>query len=365
MIIVMNIGCDISSNDMTTYYVTPDITRFPCPKDQPCNILDTYIKNSSYYFRSNTTFVFYPGNHVLNEENLTIIQNCENIQFFGIGNITQHSISEVLIFPYKDAGQCNYDDAPITFHQSSSVINCSVPSGFAFINITNLTILNITIYGCGAPVPSIDVHNINNLTASLLIINGHDMKLEGLSIQMGSGYGLLAVSIQGHAQIMDSSFINNNVLSVINGGNKIQSVCFYSDPCISNYSVYNPIYWLTYARNAWTEYNFAPGGNALLLYPDETADKSNASLEISNSLFSLGYDTSYIYVPDSVYPVLTTPCYPYGTGLTISAHQTTYDLFVNISDSISYRNQASCGSNFYFTDYSGRSPIHQALEAHV
>ena len=53
--------------------------------------------------------------------------------------------------------------------------------------------------------------------------------------------------------------------------------------------------------------------------------------------------------------MLTTPCYKYGTGLTISAHQTSYDLYVNIRDSIAYRNQAACGSNFYLNDYSGRS----------
>ena len=355
MIIVKNIDYGISSNDMIIYYVTPNITSSSCPKNQSCNTLDTYIKNSSYYFRSNTTFVFYPGNHLLNEENLTIIQNCENIQFIGIGDVTQHLLSEVVqpIFNSNYPNTCPYpEDNQITFHQSSSVINCTVPSGFAFINITNLTILNITMYGCGAPVPSTEytkTANINNLTASLLIINAYDLMVDGLSIQMGIGYGLLGVNIQGYSNIKDSSFINNNV----NKSDNMGSQCFYYSSCKQN--GFN-ITWMLFFAGPWETYPY-PGGNAVLLYTDMTfsVQRNDISLEIDNSIFALGMDTSFVSIPETLNPVLTTPCYKYGSGLTISGHQTTYELYVHISDTIAYRNQASCGSNFYFNDYSGRS----------
>ena len=359
MIIAINIDHGICSNNTTVYYVTPDITSSTCPKGQPYNTLDMYIKNSSYYFRSNTIFVFCPGNHTLNETNLKIIQDCENIQFIGSKEITQHFISEVMNFisPTQSSSPCPYpEDNQITFHQSSSVINCSVPSGFAFINVTNLTIINITIYGCGAPVPSTEINNINNLSASLLIINAYDLTVEGLSIQMGTGYGLLGVNIQGQAHIKDSSFIKNNVPPIINGyPQKFTSACFYYDHCNSS-TTYNPT-WLLFYSNAWTDYNVAPGGNALLLYTDMTsnAHQNYVSLEIDNSIFALGLDASIINIPNILTPVLTTPCYQYGTGLTISAHQTTYDLYANIIDSTAYRNQAACGSNIYLNDYSGRS----------
>ena len=366
MIVIMNIDYGISSNGITVYYVIPDMASSPCPKNQSCNTLDTYIKNSSFYFKSNTTFLFYPGNHVLNEENLTIIQNCENVQFIGIGNVTQHFISDVVIFTAElpmdnDCWRAyNYPEDNQIFHQSSSVINCSVPSGFAFINVTNLTIINITIYGCGAPVPSTEytkIDQINNFTASLLIINGHDLKVEGLSIQMGIGYGLLGVNIQGQPHIMDSSFINNNVRPIVYGSCKFVSSCFYYNPCIHNGFEDGLVRFMLIYANAWKDYNFVPGGNALLLYTDMTSDsnKNDVSLEIGNSFFALGLDASLIYIPGTYYPMLTSPCYQYGTGLTISAHQITYDLYVNVSDSIAYRNQASCGANFYFNDYSGRS----------
>ena len=359
VITVMNIEHGISSNDMSIYYVTPNITSSPCLHNQPCNTLDAYIQNSSYYFRSNTTFVFYPGNHLL--VNRTIIQNCESIEFVGIGDVTQHLISEVIMFRSDPilGKPCPYaEDNQTTFHQSSSVIKCTydVPSisGFAFINVTNLTILNITIYGCGAPVPSTEIDNINNLTASLLIINGHDLKFEGLSIQSSIGYGLLGVNIQGYSHILDSSFINNNVIPSIDP-RKFGSQCFYYQSC-TQIGV-NITRMLFYAHGPGIDYNFAPGGNAVFLYTDMTPDayRNDVFLEIDNSIFALGLDATFIGIAQTLHPVLTTPCYQYGTGLTISAHQTAYDLYVNIRDSIAYRNQAACGSNFYLNDYSGRS----------
>ena len=82
-----------------------------------------------------------------------------------------------MMFRYNPNGEISHtypEDNQTTFHQSSSVIKCThdVPSlsGFAFINVTNLTILNITIYGCGAPVPFTEIDNINNLTASLMVM---------------------------------------------------------------------------------------------------------------------------------------------------------------------------------------------------
>ena len=329
MIIVMNIYYVISSNDMPAiYYVTPNITSSPCPIDQPCNTLDAYIKNSSYYIRSNTTFVFYPGNHLLNEGNLTIIKNCENIQFVGIGDVTQHLIYEVMMFRRNpnDGNPYPYpEDNQTTFSQSSSVIKCGGPSGFAFINVTNLTILNITIYGCGAQVPSSEytkMDNINDLSASLLIINSYSLKAEGLSIQAGSGYGLMGVNML-YSHIVDSSFLNNNVPTIISYyyPQKIASQCFYYESCMG----FN-INWMLFYPNKWSDYNFAPGGNALLLYTDTTSNVNNSgsSLEIDKSIFALGIDASLVYIPQTLNPVLTTPCYQYGTGLTISAHQTTY-----------------------------------------
>ena len=350
MIIAMHIGYGSSSN---VYYVTPDIKSFPCPKDQPCNVLDTYIKNSSYYFKSNTTFVFYPGNHLLNEENLTVIQNCENVQLIGIGNVTQHFLSEVVYF-----NQTYPEDGQVSFRQSSSVINCTVPSGLAFINVTNLTILNITIYGCGAAITPYkeyrELENLNNLTASLLIVNTYNLIIEGLSIQSGIGYGLLGVNINGYSYIVDSSFFNNNVGIINRYAGHIIPHLFNCTLCLG----LNNTCRMQFYANTHPNYNFLPGGNALLLYVDVNSDFNNSarvSLTIDNSLFALGIDGSLKNIAHTLNPVLTTPCYQYGTGLTISAHQTAYDLYVNISSSIAYRNQASCGSNFYFNDYSSRS----------
>ena len=68
------------------------------------------------------------------------------------------------------------------------------------------------------------------------------------------------------------------------------------------------------------------------MYSGETADKSNASLEINNSIFSLGFDTSlYQMILALALCSPPRPCYPYSTGLTIFAQQIAYDLFVMIA----------------------------------
>ena len=83
-----------------TNYVKPrGLSELECP-DEPCLILDAYVRESVKYFVSNTTFIFLPGTHVmkfnLRLENLTnmalygslISVNTSTIIFNPLANIT-------------------------------------------------------------------------------------------------------------------------------------------------------------------------------------------------------------------------------------------------------------------------------------
>ena len=71
------------------YYVKPSHNSslsYVCPSSYPCHILQYYVQNSTAFFKSNSTFQFLPGIHILesNEGNKpTTIENVQNITLIG------------------------------------------------------------------------------------------------------------------------------------------------------------------------------------------------------------------------------------------------------------------------------------------
>ena len=118
----------------------------------PCCDINTYIKNSS--FKSNTTFCFLNGTHVIDRVDYPIlmIENGFNISLIGLGGLVQHSLQDTV----KEYNFTSYEeeDQNITFFQSPTVIRCTSSFAFIFNNITNLNLLNMAIQNCGANVES-------------------------------------------------------------------------------------------------------------------------------------------------------------------------------------------------------------------
>ena len=109
------------------FYVAPSGSTH-CPSE-PCYTVTDVVLNPSRYFASNTVITFLPGNHQTNitEDLSVLIKDVINISMIG------------------------YDP---TNSDSRSVIQCTGPLGFVFINVTTFKIARLSFISCGAFISS-------------------------------------------------------------------------------------------------------------------------------------------------------------------------------------------------------------------
>ena len=299
----------IMSQYIHSYYVTPNISTTPCPKNQTCLEFTTYVQNSSYFFQSNTKFIFLSGIHYFDLGDMLLIQDKENISLVGSDNLTQHTVAEkVHEYGFNPIG----DDVTVIFLESSTKIVCTHLSGFAFSNISNLMFTNLTIANCGQYFP------LSSYNSSIHLEMVYNLLMDGVSIQNSTGYGLYGKNVFGLSQITGSSFIGNNQVSkdfligeiFINckGEQETSYICQENIVCTASY-----------------------GGNIMFYCDDSYVSSGMHQLDISHTLFTLGIDTSSSN---------------WGSGLSIVLTQNSYGVAISVSNSVSYRNQAFVGANF-------------------
>ena len=137
--------CAGSSQYDHVLYITPNLSTTLCPK-YPCYDLKTYVQIESRYLQSNTQIVFLPGIHLFDLGQVFVVNDKYAISLIGSDNLTQHSLAEKV----HQYGFDHYDeDDNITYLESSTKIMCTNSSAFEFFNITELSIINITIMNCG------------------------------------------------------------------------------------------------------------------------------------------------------------------------------------------------------------------------
>ena len=297
--------CCHGSNQL--HYVIPD-NRTACPTGEACHTLTDYLAlNSSERFGDNTTVVFLNGVHRLNSTEHIVIRDVQNLTLVGAGNPGNLQVGII-------------DDF-------SSTIMCDVasPSGFFFLNVSRLTISNLTIEYCGASMPIGIFHeslvdHTNSFflyspfeRATMVIINTLHLTMSGVVIQLSTGFGLLGLNILGDSVIKDSGFLFNNF----------------------NAYTYEECYNLTREEL----YYICAGGNAVLGFVD-TAEcpevRPTYSLKVTSSHFVFGSNV----IEGAV-----------GAGLTMAFAQTSYGLHVNIDDITAVSNSASYGANLAFLVY--------------
>ena len=179
-------------------YVTPK-EEPRCPSSvQPCYTLTQINENPTRYFRHNTTVVLLPGTHTVDSISETAIQDVNNIALVGSNG-------------------------------KVSRIQCTVAGefGFAFANVSNLSISNIWISDCSAPLLWKElqwhilgnIHSkwlskkydmlLNEIPAAIYLIQVHDVKISTLKVSNSSGIGLLGINTFGDTSITNSSFTRN------------------------------------------------------------------------------------------------------------------------------------------------------------
>ena len=125
-----------SCSTQTIYYVTPTPDT-PCP-GEPCHTLsqytELYFKNPS----SNTTLVFLPGDHTLNDTTVVV----------GTGNSwrTKTVVLQEFNYPYPSLTLLG---SPSSLPEVSSRIVCTWPAEFVFSGITDLYISALAFISCG------------------------------------------------------------------------------------------------------------------------------------------------------------------------------------------------------------------------
>ena len=358
---IISIAAICNSNESSTlncsHMVTPNITNNTCLNFKiPCCDISTYIKNSS--FKSDTMFCFLNGTHIIDlvDYAMLVIENDSNITLIGLGVLVQHSLQEKVteynFTPYED-------DQNISFLQSTSVIQCKSPFAFIFRNVKNLNLKNMTIQDCGADVTEIIINIQGNESfpiinsIAFLMISITNLMFENISVQNSTGYGFVGINMIGDSHLIGSSFVGNNQhvknTQLTNYSYNNNLLCS-NDPCETPSVIY-----VTRA-NDWKIIH--PGGNAIFVYDYIANNYQIPSLNIESCLFTLGLDDS---IPLSSFNSSSDASLgiTLGTGLGVfMLQESSYSVPININKTVSYRNQAWAGANFYFLEAYERSIIH-------
>ena len=190
------------------YCVKPSNSTTSCSNDHVCEDLQYYVSNSTFYFSSDTTLEFLPGQHSLVDVNASIT---------GVSNLKLTGESKV---------------CTIEGHSIKPQIVCS-NSSFLFGNAANLTLSSLSFSNCGWWVPSsLYGHDNTTAKAALAFDTVLNLSLVSLSVSHSSGYGVLVYNTHGHSVIRNCSLTHNRGGVGYFGGNILLNyiACFSLPP---------------------------------------------------------------------------------------------------------------------------------------
>ena len=312
LVIFFLLLCHFSSYTVNglEYYVHSPNDPQSCPQNSvECNSLSHYIgSNTDRYFVPDTTFVFLPGMHPLNE--VMMIENLHNLTLTG----------------------------------ENATIQCNEAVGMSFTNVTLLTLHGITLTRCGRNIGPSDFNDSVSvfgrtmfnfsvgIRVALFINYALDVLLSDVTISYSFGYGLVAVNMLGDSIITQSHFEKNNNYSLDNSS------------CFDNISLY------------------CKGGNAILMYTDLLECPSTPlqySLKVDDSTFEGGVDAGLTFQPFTLALQRNDVELIGGAGLGLLLMQSSYGLNANITNINASENAAFVGANVYINvwDYVDNSTI--------
>ena len=238
------------------YYVVP--RNVSENNDSSCHPLNYYAENSSEYFVTDSTFIFLPGVHVLES------------------NISVKNVFRIVLRNHTTAGQSVCGDH---VKKQSAVINCmGNEAGFAFSNVTDLTIQGINITECGLILYSITYNDSNVISthywsASLALLDVINFSLVEVYISNSHGYGVFGQGVYGNSSMENCHFHANSGRqqpNITHGGN---IGLRYNESCYHNTSyfyirdsVISDGYSVSYAGGLDLILNCHSGGIHLILH---------------------------------------------------------------------------------------------------
>ena len=187
LLLVLYTSCLCSTRDV---YIQPSEGEH-CPGTPCCNI-STFGRMAHNNFSNSSGLVvhFLEGTHLLDLQELVVFTNLTNVTFKGDNGRMEQGFHE-------------------TVWQSTVVIKCTEHSstGIAFVNSSNITFRYITITNCGTDMTT-NLGNYPNTSLGFLNV-GNGIVIDHLSIQNGSGSGLIVISDGVNLSIVTSSFAHN------------------------------------------------------------------------------------------------------------------------------------------------------------
>ena len=239
-----------------------------------------------------------------------------------------------------------------------------VSAGLAFVNVTDLSIRNVVIDGCGFTGGDVDntvgrlreIVNIfytipSSVRISLLLGHCENVLMERVSIVSTKGFGLVGINVVGTSELINVSFFNNT-----NPGE-----------CDPTRKVFNP------SPSELASYD--SGGAAAFMYfdylPDQTRYRGGPTcLSVQNCNFTLNSECSLVYLNYLRSPgsgesslVTNTGYILGGSGaLTLALAQQEYGVTASIASSIFYDNTATFGSGSVIAMFMGTNNTHVVFD---
>ena len=185
----------------TIFIKTNSSSDHQCPAE-PCLTLQEFVSHH-HHVESNTVLKFLPGNHVLlfATNKRIIIRNVENVTLTGVSD------------------------------QQSSLIHCVSEFSVTAINVQNLTIARLHLFGCGAPKLEeiTDADDRSNVTLFFVYVFNvniwdthiHDSKEAGMYVISGFNLTLNRTSFVGNRPNCVFMFVEKNNSSVKHASNYI------------------------------------------------------------------------------------------------------------------------------------------------
>ena len=165
------------------FYVVPSSNR-SCPR-KPCYTLTDVLQNPSQYFVSDTVIRFLPGSHKT--------------------NITRKL--SVLIKDVRNISMIGYDH---TNTDSKSVIQCTGPLGFAFINVTTLKIARLSLSSCGAKIfKEFRATTFPKIKVTLYFLRTINATISKVAISTSTDAGIIGVNMFGLTNISQTTLSGN------------------------------------------------------------------------------------------------------------------------------------------------------------
>ena len=172
-------------------FIVKPTNETSCPK-QPCHTLEHYAQSWQKYLTSNTIIEFLPGEHILNGEwGKLYISNASNLTLIGHANMTSVT-------------------SPSGIPKTTSRIICRRGrSFFVFLDVTELSIIKLTFSNCGGEL----------IPSTLFIYRVSNLVFDSVTVQNGTGSGLMGYNILGNSSISRSAFYFNAASVDTPGGN--------------------------------------------------------------------------------------------------------------------------------------------------